>query len=340
MRRRLELLILAAIVVAGLLFTHIYISFFSAPAPPRFRTVEITKGMTFRAIAAALENEGVIRDKRVLLFAGSIIGAHKSIKAGEYEFAGGMNLLEVLDMLVKGRVKSYSITIPEGYNIKEIAALLAKDALVNAEEFQSRAMDKTLATELGVEGPTLEGYLYPDTYVFTKGMSAEEIIGKMAGRFKSLYYSEIEILARVKGMPMKKVVTLASIIEKETGAPGERGMISAVFHNRLKKRIRLQSDPTVIYALKDFNGNLTRKDLLKKTPYNTYIHYGLPPGPIASPGRASLLAALNPDSADYIYFVSRNDGTHHFSSTLKDHNRAVNTFQKKLRRSPIKPRSA
>jgi UPF0755 protein len=182
---------------------------------------------------------------------------------------------------------------------------------------------------LGLEGPGLEGYLFPDTYRFTKGMNVEEIILKMVGRFKEVYENAgLSEQARKEGFTVKQVVTIASIVEKEAGSVEEMEKISSVFHNRLKKGYRLRSDPTVIYGIEDFDGNLTKRHLLTYTPYNTYINLGLPPGPISNPGRAALHAALNPSEEGYLYFVSRNDGTHHFSKTLKEHNRAVDYYQK------------
>jgi UPF0755 protein len=162
-------------------------------------------------------------------------------------------------------------------------------------------------------------------------MGVDEIISMMTARFKAVYFKEFDRLAREKGMTLNKVVTLASIIEKETGEGEERPLISAVFHNRLKQRIRLQSDPTVIYGIKDFDGNLTKKHLQTRTPYNTYKFHGLPPGPIANPGAAAIEAAINPASEDYLYFVSRGDGTHYFSKNLREHNNAVNRYQRRAR---------
>lgn len=330
MSKRIEkiaFLILAAAVVVS---THLYITFFTpASREGTVRTVYIQKGAGFRVVAENLEKAGVVRDAESFIYAARLLGAYKKVQAGEYELDSSMTPLAVLNTLTKGKVKNHLVTIPEGYNIQEVAGVLSAEGLVDPAEFIDRATDRYFVATLGLDGATLEGYLFPDTYSFTRGMSVEEIITKMVEKFKAVYLAEFDVPARAKGMQMRTVVTLASIIEKETGAPGERDLISAVFHNRLKKRIRLQSDPTVIYAVKDFDGNLTRKHLLAKTPYNTYVNYGLPPGPIANPGKASLQAAISPARADYLYFVSRNDGTHHFSSSLKEHNRAVDSFQRK-----------
>lgn len=329
MRKRFEkilIIVIAAVLIAA---THLYITFYTPVSRDgAVQTVNVPRGASFRLVAEDLEKAGVIRNSETLIFAANILGANTKIKAGEYEFSAAMTPVEILEYLVKGRVKRHLITIPEGYNIRDIAAVLDEEGLVSAEAFIRRASDKGFASSVGIDGASFEGYLFPDTYEFTKGMATDEIIRRMAERFKEVYALEFERSVKANGMGLKKLITLASIIEKETGASGERELISAVFHNRLRKGIKLQSDPTVIYGISDFSGNITKKDLLTKTPYNTYVNYGLPPGPIANPGKEAIRAALNPANADFLYFVSKNDGTHIFSKSLKDHNNAVNKFQK------------
>ncbi len=328
--RTAEYISFAFVTVACLVAVHLYVIFY-APASrlPALRLVSVPKGVSFRAAAEVLEKAGVIQSAGNFVIAARLTGAYKTIQAGEYELNAAAAPKEILDMLVKGKVKNYRVQVPEGFDINAIAAAVKEAGLIQDEaQFRERAMDKKFAGKLGFEGEGLEGYLFPDTYAFTKDMTIDEMLTRMAGRFKEVYYKEIDPEARKRGMSMKKLVTLASIIEKETGAREERPLISAVFHNRLKKGIKLQSDPTVIYAIKGFDGNLTKKQLLTKTAYNTYAIYGLPPGPIASPGKASLMAALNPAGEDYLYFVSRNDGTHYFSKSLKEHNQAVNLYQR------------
>lgn len=331
MRKRLEkiAILLAAAVILGA--THLYITFYTPPSSaPEKRTVVVERGLSFRMIAERLEAAGVVRSADSFSFAARLLGAYTRVKAGEYEFTTNMTPMEVLEYLIKGKIKRYMVTVPEGYSVREIASALEAAGLVKKEVFAARAFDPALAKSLGVAGPTLEGYLFPDTYVFNKGMSADEMIARMAERFARVY-AEFEAEAADRGMSMRKVVTLASIIEKETGAPSERGLISAVFHNRLKKGIRLQSDPTVIYGIPAFDGNIKKSHLLTRTPYNTYVIFGLPPGPIANPGKEAISAALRPVEADYLYFVSKNDGTHQFSRSLVEHNRAVNLFQRQMR---------
>lgn len=332
MPKRTEKIAFLILIVAVVVSTHLYITFFTpASREGGVRTVYIQKGLGFRVVAENLEKAGVVRDAESFIYAARLLGAYKKVQAGEYELDSSMTPLSILNALTKGKVKNHLVIIPEGYNIKDVAGALGAEGLVDPAEFMARSADRYFVATLGLDGATLEGYLFPDTYSFTRGMSVDEIITKMVEKFKAVYTAEFDARARAKGMSMRTVVTLASIIEKETGASGERDLISAVFHNRLKKRIKLQSDPTVIYAIKDFDGNLTRKHLLEKTPYNTYVNYGLPPGPIANPGRASLEAAISPARADYLYFVSNNNGTHVFSSSLKEHNRAVDSFQRKRR---------
>ena len=251
------------------------------------------------------------------------------IKAGEYQLTSRMNMLHLLDTLQQGKVLCHKVTIPEGYVIRQTAELLAGQDLVNKEKFIKAAGDQKLAKEFGLQADTLEGYLYPDTYYFSKGLSEKSIITTMVERFKSIIQPEWKKRCRKMGFTLHQIVTLASLIEKETYKKEEKPIISAVYHNRLQDGIRLQCDPTVIYTLENFNGNLTKKDLLIDSPYNTYRQYGLPPGPIANPGEESIRAALYPAEKDYRYFVSKNNGSHQFSRTLKEHNRAVFKYQKR-----------
>lgn len=331
MRKRLIKIGIVLAVIVLLAATHLYITFYTPPSSiPESRIISIERGLSFRMIAEKLESAGVVRDADSFSFAARLLGAYTKVKAGEYEFTTNMTPIEVLEYLVKGRIKRYVVTVPEGYSIREIALALDQAGLVQRDIFIARALDPALAKSLGMAGPTLEGYLFPDTYVFNKGMSADEMIARMAERFRQVF-AEFESEAESKGLSTRKVITLASIIEKETGAPSERDLISAVFHNRLKKGIRLQSDPTVIYGIPAFDGNIKKRHLIMKSPYNTYVNFGLPPGPIANPGKESISAALRPAKADYLYFVSKNDGTHQFSKSLQEHNKAVNQFQRDMK---------
>ena len=227
---------------------------------------------------------------------------------------------------------TYRVTIPEGFTVRQIASLLKQRGIIeDEEEFCRLAFDPRFVRSLGIEDRTLEGYLFPDTYRFPRGTPPREVIRVMVENFRRVYDEGLAMRAKELGMTVREVVILASIIEKETGRAEERPLISAVFHNRLKKGMPLCSDPTVIYGLEEFDGNLTKEHLRRRTPYNTYLFAGLPPTAIANPGRDALLAALYPAPVPYLYFVSRNDGTHKFSVTLKEHNRAVLRYQKGLK---------
>ncbi len=333
MQRRTEKVLLLSIIVLTLVITHLYIVFYgSAGAGTALTTVRVERGAPFGAVAARLKDKGLIRSRARFMFAAWLMGAYRKTKAGEYAFSPSMTPITIIRMLKSGTVKKYMVTVPEGYTVREIARVLEKKGLAAGAEFTARALDPALAAELGLPGPTLEGYLFPDTYMLRKGMAIDEIIGMMARRFREVYKRELSSPARKKGMKTREVVTLASMIEKETSDPSERALISSVFHNRLKKGIKLQSDPTVIYAIRAFDGNIRKKDLKIRSPYNTYLHYGLPPGPIANPGLESMRAAIEPADTKYLYFVSKNDGTHYFSTSYKEHTRAVERFQLRRRR--------
>ncbi len=239
-----------------------------------------------------------------------------------------MSPKDILVMLIKGRVIEYPFTVPEGLNIYEVADLLAEKGFVDRDEFLRLAKDKDFLASLDIEAPTLEGYLFPDTYRANRSMHEPQIITLMVKRFFEVFDEEKEKVTTKGTLTDYEVVILASVIEKETGAAVERPLVSAVFSNRLKKEMKLDSCATVIYGIWDrFDGNLTERDLTTWTPYNTYLNPGLPPGPICNPGRESIAAALSPADVDYLYFVSKNDGTSYFSSTLSEHNRAVYEYQ-------------
>ncbi|MBN2126167.1 MAG: endolytic transglycosylase MltG, partial [Deltaproteobacteria bacterium] len=229
-------------------------------------------------------------------------------------------------------VIAHPVTIPEGLTASQIGALLEEKGLADKGGFLDLIRDPRLIKDYGLRGDSLEGYLYPDTYHFARGIPVQRIIDTMVKRFHELV-DPLQDRARQVGMELEEVISLASIVEKETGLARERPLIASVFLNRLKRGMRLESDPTVIYGLKDFDGNLTREDLRHNTPYNTYTRRGLPPGPIANPGLDSIRAVLSPAETNYLYFVSKNDGSHHFSATLAEHNRAVVKYQKKRRRA-------
>jgi UPF0755 protein len=278
--------------------------------------------------AEELETRGIIKSRKLFAFWAKLTGHTKQIKAGEYALSAKMAPVEILEKLRKGTVITYAVTIPEGYTMEQIADLLESKGLVQKARFLSLGRDPKVLSHYGITGTSLEGYLFPDTYHFSRGLPALTLIDVMVKRFWHMVGPLKERAEEVR-MAMKDVVILASIVEKETGRPDERPEIASVFLNRLKKGMRLDSDPTVIYGLEGFNGNLTKEDLSHGTPYNTYVIRGLTPGPIANPGLDAIKAVLYPARTDYLYFVSKNDGSHHFSKTLAEHNRAVETYQKK-----------
>jgi len=287
----------------------------------------VPPGQGLKATAADLHGRGIIRNAFKFNLYARIKGFDKKIKAGEYRLKPSFSPQEILEIMVSGKVHLYKITIPEGYNLVQIAHMMPAAGLGMAKEFLAVANSSALAGEQNIPGDSFEGYLFPDTYHFPKGVSPEKIIQTMVRRFREVFTPAWEKRARERKMNKHQVVTLASIIEKETGAPSERPIISSVFHNRLRKNMRLASDPTVIYGIKDFDGNLTRKDLTTLTPYNTYKIKGLPPGPIANPGAKAIEAALYPVDTAYLFFVSKRDGTHHFSKTYQEHEKAVRKYQ-------------
>jgi UPF0755 protein len=303
------------------------------PAGDReIRHVEILQGASFTRVADILEKEGVITGVKRFCLLAKLKGVEKEIKAGDYTFHTAMTPSAVLSKLISGEYRTYKVTIPEGFNTFQIAALLEKEGLVEKERFLKYASDPVFVHALGIKNNSLEGFLFPDTYYLRKGMGEERILRKMVARFNEVFKEQYQERARELNLSRVELIALASIVEKETSDPSERSLIAAVFHNRLKRGIMLQSDPTVIYGIRDFDGNLTKKDLKTKTPFNTYLFRGLPPQPIANPGEESIKAVLYPSPKKYLYFVSKNNGTHHFSKTLKEHNRAVNRYQR--RRSP------
>ncbi len=296
-----------------------------------YKVIDIPEGASFGEATALLHQEGLLTKPLYFNLLGKWTRSEKNIKPGEYAFHTAMRPMELLEMLVRGKILQHPVTIPEGATSAQIGNALEEARLLSAEVFLKVVQDPLLLKEFGIEGETMEGYLFPDTYYFAKRTPPFEIVKRMVVQFQTVYNESLRKRADALGMTQREVVTLASIIEEETASPPERPLISAVFHNRLKKKMRLQSDPTVIFSMTDFNGNLTKKNLQVPSPYNTYRFGGLPPGPISNPGRESLYAALFPADVDYLYFVSRNDGTHFFSATLRDHNNAVRKFQKRKR---------
>lgn len=292
----------------------------------------VERGATLNGVARRLESDGLVQSARATKLAARWEGLESKLQVGEYELSPHLSTSEILTILSSGRVKTYSATVPEGSRATEIAAILEAQGLADAEAFMAVVEDPEFAASLGIDGNTLEGYLYPDTYQLPKNMGEREVARTMVRLFDKVWSEEIEALAAEHTLSRSEIVTLASIVEKETAAPDERPVIAAVFLNRLGRGMRLETDPTVIYGIQGYDGNIRKRDLLDSSnPYNTYRIKGLPPGPIASPGVEALLAVMRPAKTDYLYFVSQNDGTHFFSSNYRDHTNAVNRYQKRRR---------
>ena len=335
--KRTVFFISALLLLAGVLLSAGVIQYLVQPAgkigPDQIFVVH--KGTTLREVIYDLEKKGIIANKTPLLLWGRLSGHGAKIKAGEYRLNGRMAPLGVLNILSKGSIITHQVTIPEGFTLRQIAEKFDKKGLADKEKFSAFAKDPNVAKSYGISGPSLEGYLYPDTYRFGRGQSPISIIDVMVRRFFEVTTPFKKRIGE-SGMTLQQVVIMASLIEKETGQGEERPVIASVFLNRLKRGMRLESDPTVIYGIRDFNGNLTRKDLSQSTPYNTYVIRGLPLGPIANPGEEAIKAVLYPADTEYLYFVSKNNGSHHFSKTLQEHNRAVKIYQRKGHRNRTK----
>jgi len=328
--RRFLLAVLALLALAAGGLGLWYVSYLNTPSQGKGEVVvTIPKGLGVRSIGALLADKGVLRNDVRYLCLVSLSGNTARLKAGEYSIPLGLTPPAVLQLLVDGSTLRHHVTIPEGLNMDQVAQLFARDGWVKSERFLELARDPDFVHRLGVEAASLEGYLFPETYTLVRNEVDEKTVLKvMVDHFQQIW-GELAVPERVHGLNRHQLVILASMVEKETGAAEERPLIARVFLNRLERKMRLQSDPTVIYGLADFNGNITRRDLQRETPYNTYVISALPAGPICNPGRAALEAVVHPADSKALYFVSRNDGTHVFSTNLRDHNRSVQQYQRK-----------
>jgi UPF0755 protein len=291
------------------------------------RLVEIPSHARLRDIAHRLEVEGVIRSPAGFIALSLLQGHARRLKAGEYEFPPGAATPAVLKQIASGAVRQHLVLHREGATVAELARVLAADRLASPSEIERAASDPLFISTLGLEVPTLEGYLFPDTYQFVRGMTAQEILARMVQRLFAKLTPEILERARARGVSLHQLLTLASIVEREAVVRDERALIAAVFWNRLRREMPLQADPTVQYAVRKERGTLTRGDLEIDHPYNTYRRPGLPPGPIASPGLDSIEAVLEPAPVPFLYFVAVDDQRHQFSSTLEQHNAAVARYR-------------
>ena len=322
------LLVIGAVVAVNELTERIATSYRGIDGPAVF--VDVESGDSTPVIARRLAAAGVVPDAWTFRLAVWRSGSARSLQAGEYEFAVSLSPLQVVDKIARGEVVLRTITFPEGLTTKEMADLFGQSAFGTREEFLAQARRVELIRDLDTDAPNLEGYLFPETYSLPRDATAGDLVEVMVAEFRRNFDEALRQEADRQGRTVRDVVTLASLIQKETGSDAEHALVSAVYNNRLRIGMGLQCDPTVIYALELdglYDGNLTRDNLQYDSPYNTYRYPGLPPGPIAAPGRAVLEAALHPADVSYLYFVSRNDGSHEFANTLREHNRNVRTWQ-------------
>lgn len=338
--------LLSSVVIFALAFGIIYTSL-DQFAQKNSRLEEVThlrigKGSGLKAIARALFNAGLIDNEfKFYWYTRLCTDASSRLQAGYYTFKPHMSVAELVKHLQFGREEEIRVTIPEGSTQESIAQILISSGLSSQEEINAALADEQLWSDFGIPHSNfqaqkiltggMEGYLFPDTYLLPKSLSAKGILWQMHHRFKAMLPVGAEKRMKELGLNLHQIITLASLIEMEAASAEERGIISGVFYNRLKKNMKLQTDPSTVYGVTNYNGSIKKNHLLKKHPYNTYTNFGLPPGPISSPGQASIAAALWPAHHDYLYFVSKNDGTHEFCTKLTCHNAAVKKWQLGMR---------
>ena len=330
MKKLIALILILLIGVATYLGLDIYQKVYKPyKGYPSSVTVEIPQGAAVSTIGRILFEKKIIPSYSYFMLYYKLFYKETPLKSGEFEFTSPLTMEQVIQKLHKGKVKLYKITIKEGMTIQETADYLQTYHKISAQAFIKAAKNVALIKEIDPKAEDLEGYLCPDTYMVVKGTTAKDLVGIMVRKFKEYFSNSMKWRARDIDMSVRDVVTLASLIEKETSSRDERFLISSVFHNRLRIGMALGCDPTVIYALKRENlytGKIRWKDLKFDSPYNTRIYRGLPPGPICSPGFASIEASLFPENTRYLYFVSKDGRTHYFSKTLKEHNAAVRKY--------------
>ncbi|HIA28806.1 MAG TPA: endolytic transglycosylase MltG [Candidatus Marinimicrobia bacterium] len=325
--KRLVGYILTVFVFSSVFF-YLLVIYWPQPEQNEPVKVVIEKGSTLNDIASTLYASGIIRGSKPFVLATRMMGYETDIKAGTFHLRNAASNHSIIRQLVEGTPVYHKVTIPEGSRLEEIAAVLKSELDIDVAEFLKMCRSSEIAKNLDLPGPTLEGYLFPETYFFTEEITAEEIIGKMTKQYREIMNNETLDLAKERGFSELELVTLASIIEGEAVLDDERKTISAVYHNRLNREMKLQADPTLQFIHGDGPKRLSNKDKKIDSPYNTYLYEGLPPGPINSPGEASVWAALNPADVDYLFFVAKGDDSHVFSRTAKEHLNAKREFDK------------
>jgi UPF0755 protein len=301
--------------------------------------IEVAPATSMKDVCSMLETRGLIKSAWSLCMLAKMKELDSKIKAGEYQISQSMTPQVILNKLVTGDIFKRVVTVREGTSVRDIGKLLEDAGVISKADFDAAVVNRELLQIAGIEAPSFEGYLFPETYYFSRPITAKDIIFTMLeqGENEKHWPKHFTDQTEKLGMTRHEVLTLASIVEKESGNVNEQPTISAVFHNRLKVGMKLQSDPTVIYGVTNFDGNLTRDHLQTPTPYNTYTNYGLPPGPICNPGETAIKAALYPDNVPHLYFVADGRGGHVFSKTLEEHNEAVNRYQRSQKQAPPVP---
>lgn len=314
---------------------HFYLVLFVPPSKERvWKEIQVSEGMSFKAVAAVLQKEGIIRNRGYFAIIGRLEGISRKVRVGYYGMNTNMSMWEVLDALRNGKIIEYQVIVPEGYNLYQIGWMLSTTPLLSdPNQFIKLVRNKEYVRSLGIDADTLEGYLFPDTYYLPKGIKLEDIPKKMVQRYKTVFVDSYRSRAKELGFTEQQIITLASIVEKEAKISSERKLIAAVYYNRLKQGMKLQADPTAVYGTKAWITKITANDLKRKSPYNTYLHKGLPPGPIANPGEGAILATLYPEKADYLFFVAQGDGSHYFSKDYGAHVKAVNRYKSNKKRA-------
>ena len=320
--------IVVAVLVGIMLAFYSLVLFWPQGNPYDSVKVTIPKGASLKEVSASLQDKNVIRNERSFLLAVKTLGYEKSFPAGRFRLVEASTNFDIIDQLVNGIHENKRVTILEGWSITVIAEELEKKLGLDPQAFEEASRNELLLWKLGIEGESVEGYLFPNTYQFSEDETPQEIIERMVSEYRRNVNNELRQKMIDTGMTENEVLTLASIIEGEAIYDKERPVISGVYHNRLKLGMRLQADPTIQYIIEDSPRRLLNKDLKIKSPYNTYLNYGLPPGPINNPGIESIKAAINPTKTDYLYFVAKGDGYHTFSRTKSEHNEAKRQFQK------------
>lgn len=318
-------------VVVGVLLILTYFIFWAPNTFDGERIIIVSKGMTFDQVADSLQAAGVIRSRLLFEFGGEILGKTKGIHIGKYLFRSGMSNKAILDDLSSGEsALLLTVTIREGLKATKQAGVFTRELGIDSTRFVGLAFDPEFTRSFAIEASSLEGYLFPETYLFYWQTDEEEIIRQMVGSFQKFYGDSLKLRAEELGMTMNEILTLASIVEGEAVLDEERPFIAGVYYNRLKKHMRLEADPTIQYIVENGPRRLLYRDLHIDSPYNTYRHYGLPPGPVNNPGRASIRATLYPAEHQYLYFVANGEGGHTFSRTYREHRRAVHRYRRIL----------